>query len=803
MPTTRAVSSPADGSLPDTGRDREEVRVSAGVPPALGQAVSLSLNATPTASRFPLPVLTLTEFSAADFEFNPRTAQAQGADHKHGPGVPPRDADPDPAREPEQVVVHVSPERRRNAARDVPGDPPVRWHEPTNTVRQRYEAAAAAAAERLGQPGAPRPISSEQTARNASRWARRLAFRDFIAQAVGRLTGLAVATRMMVSTWDDESETFDDAAKAHVILGGVAIILTMGLIFGRRAGHLMARAWHSEGEHHGTAHMLGMGPTYAQLTMILIALQFRDITVGTAVTLNIVNRLVSAGVRDIVAQSLGRVCGGLDVVQPDGRDLDPLRSREAFDRDRLASTRNTYMASSLFLLWICRWGLDLKLASLLTDPGAELPAHTTWDRMRPGLPAIAMSILNEAFDAWQGVHWQDHYAQENELALRFTPGCCDTQTECGSDPKPLTELAQRSIAHAGMRQVFGTLTSDIWTTAAEFYPATSLAVQGFRAAGAAFNSLTTYRGYTVERGLALPPSVLEQRLRSKRTEMGGRIHALEQASADRIRRVYPELYASMRAEFTNAFRELMFEAGVQPDQEEELERVLRSNAVRRRLDQDAAEAVRAIKLAEFRRLRDRPYRLETTGDNEFDLVENVSSSTGTSPSPDALDRTPPPTLPPSAVPSAEASPEDHVRSIRVDGSPNRRGPTRQLFTAGAGSFTLETMAGTTAAGFLEALEPGTAIMVGDEAVTFEGWRNDREERKGPPRRIMEVRSAEPVEQAGWQDIEHPGQGFRYLIEPSRFRIGPRTAVPPADDGLGLGPRIQPQPRPAAGPPPSR
>lgn len=762
------ASSPADDSLRAGEAAALDAQVNGGLPPALGQAVALTLRVEPLQAA---PPLTPTDITGNLFANRPAWTAAAHNGPRSEPG-------PDPDSEPDHLTVHIRQGR---------GSPPlpeerasVRFHTPTQAIRERYEAKRqlfeATAARELARQEPFMPITPERTALDAASWGRRLALRDLVSQATGRLIGQAVAGQLLVDTWNSEREAFDEGAQTRVIVGGMCLILTMGVVFGLRAGYLMARAWRGPGDHPGTAALLGMGPTTAQVVMVMMALQYGGIPTGTAVTLNIVNRLVSATVRDVVAQSQAKLWGRLDPVQRDGLDLDPTQSRDAFDRDRLQGARDTYLLTSLALLWIGRWLLE----SWLDDWITQVPSTTLAGRMRAGLPGIVMSVLNETIDAWQGSQWQNHSAQKNGLALRYTSGYCCGSGRCDCAATGLRDLAERSVSQVGMRQAFGTLTSDIWTTWAEFHPNSGMSEFMLRAVAAMFNSLTTYRGYTVERGRSLSPPELKQAIDSTRHRLDDKIRILETVS---IRRAYPEQYEAARAQFSRLFRDFMVEQGIPPHQQAELDKVMRSDRVKKWIGTLAAETVRKNKIAQLNQHRERPFHLETTGDNTFNVVANWSE--GSTPIADLPNQTPPPSLPPSAVPSAANTPAVPGRHLLARITESDAGSTAPPSTARR-SIILQSMTGATPPGFLQTLRAGMPLFVNDVAVTFLGWRDDGDERKGPPRRLIEVAAQEPLALEGWHEVEAPGHAHIYRLAPSRFRISPRLATPPPDSGEGIG-----------------
>lgn len=696
-------------------------------------------------------------------------ADLTATDFGAGPMAPP--PQPDDGPDSDRLVMHVPAGHIGATARETLD--PVTWHPATPAAIQRVEAMA----RRYAQSASPSPITPDQSAQAAHRFGARMAVRDAVAQAVGRLSGLALAATLYANAGDD------DDTKARVIMAGAFTILATGLVFGLRAGHLMTRAWRGDGDHPGTTTLLGMGPAMVQLSLVAMAHHYGAIPAGMSVTLNIVSRLVSAAVRDGLAQSQKGLWGELDLVTPDGRDLEPTRSRDAWNRDRLQGACNTYLLSSLLLLWIGRWVLE----SAMADWASEV-ADTSWEgRMRAGLPGVMVSVLNEGFDAYQGSRWQARAAEKNDLALKYIPGCRCRGGACGCSAGFVKDVGERFVSHAGMRQAFGTLSSDLWTTWAEFHPNTGMAEFMLRAVAAAANAITTYRGYTVERGRARLREQVEDTIAHKQQQLKRSIAEIRRQDIQRQDPLYP----GVRSQLAALLRQHLIEQGIAPHELGELDAQMRRRQTRTWLDALAVDTVRNRRIADLTRRLERPFHVESMGDNEFDLVENSSASG--SPMLGNAQPTPPPSLPPSAIPSALKTPEPHTRSLdgHVVVSPNA-GPRRPLFPGSERVF-LQTVDGMTPDGFLETLQPGAAIMVGDCAVRFRGWHDEIEEHKAsesPARpRLIQITSDEPLHAPGWPQGQLRGHDYVYVIDPARFRIGPRSAPGHvADDGMGLPPR---------------
>lgn len=748
----------AAAGLQDGEPGRIVIQVRPCLPAGIGQGLAQAMEAPPRADLPPPPIQ---ELVAADF----------------GAGPAPSPIPPERPPTPDRLVLHVLPGHIGAAAREVLE--PVNWHPATPAARQRVEAQAL----RFGQPDTGPPITPGQSAHAAHRFGTRMAVRDAVAQAVGRLAGLALVAGLSADAGDDEGD------KAKVIMAGAITMVATGLVFGLRAGHLMTRAWRGDGHHPGTVTLLGMGPAMVQLCLVALAHHYGGIPAGMAVTLNIVNRLVSAAVRDGVAQSQKGLWGELDLVMSDGSNLDPTLPRDPWNRDRLQGARNTYLVSSLLLLWLGRWMLESAMADWTSDPSASAWAGS----MRTGLPAVMVSVLNEGFDAYQGSWWQAHAAERNDLVLKYIPGCRCRGGACACSARFAREVGERFVSHAGMRQAFGTLSSDLWTTWAEFQPASGVTRQLLRAVAAAANSITTYRGYTVERGRAPLAGEVNDTIAERRAQLARGIADIRRRDIRRRDPLFPEVRARLAA----LFREHMLEQGLSPQEVRELDAEMRRHRVRTWLDALAIDSVRNWRIADLTRRLERPFHVGSMGDNEFDLVEN--SSVSGSPVLGHPQPTPPPSLPPSARPVALDSPMTQAHGLAGRVVAVSAGPRRSLFPAddeaGLGPLDLEAAPPTTPV--LDTLQRGADLLVNDMPVTFRGWHDEIEEHKaGESRaapRLIQVASDEPINAAGWPLGTLRGQDYLYVIDPGQFRIAaPSRPGHQADDGMGL-PPLEPAP----------
>lgn len=376
----------------------------------------------------------------------------------------------------------LTPPTPAGAQADLP--PVIRLQARLSAIDQRLAVLRAQGARRVQTLAAARAaaqagtaITPAQTLQAARRVGLQLALRDGLAQLAGRTGGLALALALQAWTEDDS-----DRQPLLAAAGGVALV-GFGLAFGARLSEMLVKAFELR-RRPVLAHTALLAlPLALQLGLPLAgAWRSGRASVGLQVLVNLLNRNLSALLRDGLAQALTGRLGSLQVVTPQGSRPDLQRVLEQVDPARLVRAGAWYTVFSLLLL--------VRGRAVFEDWVGGDGRH----RFAVGMGAVLASALNEALDGYNGAIAQAEAAVDHGLALRYVAAEPFFDRRSGAP-----DYLGRWRNHASARYGLGILTSDVWMLGAELAAPGSSARAGFRIAAAVANGATTLRGYLVER----------------------------------------------------------------------------------------------------------------------------------------------------------------------------------------------------------------------------------------------------------------------------------------------------------------
>lgn len=569
----------------------------------------------------------------------------------------------------------------------------------------------------------PLQITPEQTRATGWKVGRRLALRDAISQAAGRVSGLAATAGMRVAA------ASSDAAARNVGISGAVALVGACVVFGSRMSELLVKGFNIRDRRAMAQIAFALTPFLLQAGMPLIGGYFGKPGTGIKLLATIVGRLIAALVRDGLTQCQAGRWSAFKVVRPDGKAADPMRVINEMDPRRLDIAFTRYVASSLLLLVGGRSVLESWIKS---DGSGSFD-----DLMRTGMSTVIPSVLNEAFDGLNAALAQASAAIDSRLALQYVPAnpCapCDPRTGWG-------DLASRIRNHAGARMVFGTFTSDPWVTGAEMYADTSLGELAMRLIGGALNGLTEYRGYSIERGNR-PEQLAAQRQEEAEQE------AIDAATRSAILGIQSGKFQRMRQDlFVRVRTAVLADNAVQADDMPILDAVI-EEVYGPEINEAAAEVFMAQSRDDAAREREGHYEIfYGRNDGILEFVPITPPAAGNEDSPMPFVATPGYPTPPQTMPSSPDTSRNPTPQVAPVTQP------RPLAMPGVHPSAMEDP-GTpipTAVPPRHLREGQTAWVDGLE-VRFHGFAASAQEHKGvgAGRELMVVSAAEPIEDLSW------------------------------------------------------